>query len=124
MRRRCTDKNYKAYKYYGGRGIKVCDEWQNIQSFINWAKNFNYQGLQLDRIDNDEGYSPENCHFVEQVMNKRKQRGHKLNLSVAEEVRKLYKVSDNTITNLAQQYNVSWQTIYGIIQNRYYSPTA
>lgn len=63
---RCNDPKRKAYSHYGGRGIKVCDEWQDsIASFINWAENNGYKkGLQLDRIDNDGHYEPSNCHFI------------------------------------------------------------
>lgn len=66
MLRRCNDPKHRAYKNYGARGIKVCEEWQNnIGSFINWAENNGYvKGLQLDRIDNDGHYEPSNCRFI------------------------------------------------------------
>ena len=61
---RVTD---KAYKNYGGRGITVCDEWRNDPvAFYNWAMSNGWQkGLSLDRIDNDKGYSPDNCRWTD-----------------------------------------------------------
>jgi len=66
MKQRCCDKNHHAYRRYGGRGIAVCDEWtNNVVVFIHWAQKNGYrEGLLLDRINNDGGYSPGNCRFV------------------------------------------------------------
>ena len=60
---RCTKPNYKRYKDYGGRGITVCVDWFVIENFIKWAEatHPNIDNYTLDRIDNDKGYSPENC---------------------------------------------------------------
>jgi len=66
---RCYNKNDKAYKNYGGRGITVCDEWRtNFLAFESWALKNGYQkGLTLDRIDNEKGYSPDNCRFADRI---------------------------------------------------------
>lgn len=66
MKTRCYNPKTWNFKNYGGRGIRVCDEWLNdFKSFHNWAIKNNYtQGLQLDRINNDGDYSPDNCRFV------------------------------------------------------------
>ena len=78
MKQRCNDKNHHAYHNYGGRGIKVCERWQN--SFENFWKDMgaSYQpGLDLDRIDNNQGYSPQNCRWTTRrinCMNRRKSR--------------------------------------------------
>lgn len=67
MRNRCFNINNKRYKDYGGRGISVCEEWLDIRNFVDWAEKThpNIDGLSLDRIDNDKGYSPDNCRWTD-----------------------------------------------------------
>lgn len=84
MRDRCFNPNCKAFKDYGGRGIKVCDEWvNNPDSFVEWALSHGYeQGLAIDRIDNDGNYEPENCRWVtaaENNQNRRSSRFYTIN---------------------------------------------
>lgn len=71
MRQRCYNPNFKpAFHRYGGRGIKVCLEWQKYESFREWALTNGWKkGLQLDRIDVDGDYSPSNCRWVTKAFN-------------------------------------------------------
>jgi hypothetical protein len=70
MVQRCTDKENKSYKYYGAKGITVCEEWKNNYFvFYEWALANGYtKGLSLDRIDNRKGYSPDNCRWATNKM--------------------------------------------------------
>jgi hypothetical protein len=63
---RCYCKSSKHYNRYGGRGIGVCDEWRgSFSTFKKWCTEHGYKhGLQIDRIDNDGNYAPDNCRFV------------------------------------------------------------
>lgn len=79
MKRRCSNKNATGYENYGARGIFVCEEWADKKSgalsFINWANENGYNDkLTLERKNNNENYSPENCKWIthkEQQNNKR-----------------------------------------------------
>jgi len=74
MIRRCYVQADARYSAYGGRGITVCDRWHDLQSFIEDMEGSFYEGASLDRIDNNAGYSPENCRWVPmpaQASNKR-----------------------------------------------------
>ena len=78
MKNRCNCPTNKQYKDYGGRGIRVCEEWEHdFAAFRDWALNNGYsEDLQIDRIDNDEGYSPTNCRFVTPAENMRNRRNN------------------------------------------------
>lgn len=106
MRERCNSKNNKAWKNYGGRGIKVCEEWNSYQAFKEWAfsngydENAKHRECTIDRIDNDGDYCPENCRWVPhrvQVNNSRKNR----------------RITVNGITHTIGE----WSTITGIKAN-------
>lgn len=107
MINRCRNENCSVYKYYGGRGIAVCDEWKtNYLAFYEWAIANGYNDdknesgkriLTIDRIDNDKGYSPDNCRWItfkEQQRNRRNNRyvdykGEKVPLSVVSEAEQI-----------------------------------
>lgn len=68
MLRRCNDASRKGFERYGGRGIKVCPEWDckdGFDAFYKWSmKNGYADNLSIDRMDNDKGYSPDNCRWT------------------------------------------------------------
>lgn len=74
MIERCYNKKDIAYKNYGGRGIKVCKDWRGLPEgmikFVEWGYGVGYtKGLEIDRIENNKGYSSNNCRFVTDKVN-------------------------------------------------------
>lgn len=79
MKQRCYNKKSPKYKYYGGRGITICEEWKNdFEKFYNWSVNNGYkENLTIDRINVNGDYEPNNCRWVTQKtqsVNKRNNR--------------------------------------------------
>lgn len=87
LKKRCYSPNDKGYKYYGARGITVCDEWRNsFKAFYDWAISHGWeQGLDIDREDNDGNYTPDNCRFVTRPVGNRNTRRNRYYSAFGEE---------------------------------------
>lgn len=105
MIQRCHNKNNNGYSNYGGRGISVCEEWRtDFQSFYDWAMLCGYKkGVSLDRIDNNKGYSPDNCRWVTQYTQSRNKRN---NLMVT------YLGKEMTLQDVADKTHIPRSTLY------------
>lgn len=104
MKQRCYYEGHIKYNYYGGRGIGICKEWlDNPSSFYEWSYRNGYKkGLSIERINNDEGYNPENCKFItlsEQQNNKRSSIKIIINneTKILSEWCKIYNISRSTV---------------------------
>ena len=76
---RCTNPKHRAWKNYGGRGITVCPAWmETFEQFWEDMGPTYKPGLELDRKDNDKGYSPENCRWVTRRVNSQNKRGARI----------------------------------------------
>lgn len=79
IRKRCNNKKAANYHLYGGRGIKVCDEWNdNFNTFYNWCLNHGYkEDLIIDRINNNGDYEPDNCRWVDAITQSNNKRNNR-----------------------------------------------
>lgn len=104
MRARCYNINNKDYNSYGGRGIKICDEWKNdFLSFYNWSMNNGYQDdLTIDRIDVNGNYEPKNCRWATRLV----QNNNKRNLHYI-----TYKGVTKTLSEWCTYFNLNYNTI-------------
>ena len=116
---RCYNKKHVSYMFYGARGIGVCSEWRaSFISFHNWLISKNYrQGLQIDRIDNSEGYSPENCRLVTARENNRNRRSSKITIDSAKDIYIRANSGKETDSSIAKDYGVV-RTVVNRIKNR------
>ena len=113
---RCRNPHNNSYKNYGARGVTVCEEWackDGVYAFLKWAKTSGWKpGLTIDRIDNEKGYSPDNCKWStmqEQQNNKRntpkyEYRGFSLTIA---EIARLENINDNSIRYYMKTKNMS-----------------
>jgi hypothetical protein len=115
MLRRCYSPNHRSYPRYGGRGIAVCSEWRSsFDAFFKWARSHGHgRGLQLDRVDNDGPYSPENCRWVTPAINMRNSTNARLTQQDVSRVRALI-TSGHTQSEIARLFNVSPSVISNI----------
>jgi len=113
MRARCNNPNHKAYSSYGGRGISVCARWGLFENFLA-DMGEPAKGASLDRINNNAGYSPENCRWATRAEQSRNQRTTKLTIEKARAIR----ADARTLKDIADYYGVSLTHVCAIKQNR------
>lgn len=106
MRKRCYNPKTKSYKNYGGRGIRMADEWLGDAGFINfynWAMENGYNdNLTIDRINNNDHYKPDNCRWVTKFENENNRRNH---------IFVQYNGEILNLAELARKLNVNYKTI-------------
>ena len=109
IKKRCYRKTFWAYDRYGGRGITLCKEWHDYPTFRDWCTNNGYaENLTIDRIDNDKGYSPDNCRWVD----RKTQANNKSNVRLI-----TYKGKTKTVAEWAEILGLNYTTLYGRIFN-------
>lgn len=120
MKHRCYNETNTRYNRYGNRGIKVCGEWlSDFEVFMTWSILNGYkEGLQLDRIDNNGDYKPENCRFVPSSENSRNRSDTKLNWKTVESIRSDYTKGETSKKQLAILHGVTTQHIHKIVNNK------
>lgn len=102
---RCNNPNTPEYPNYGGRGIRICDEWKNFQDFYNYVSklpHFGEEGYSLDRIDNNGNYAPNNVRWADI---KTQQRNKRTNLLVE------YNGAEMILKDAAKLSGISYATL-------------
>ncbi|MDP4459875.1 hypothetical protein QUD39_01190 [Staphylococcus hyicus] len=104
MKARCNNSNNPAFDRYGGRGIKICDEWnKSFDEFYKWAKISGYTNeLTIERVDNDGNYEPDNCKWANYSIQGRNKRNNALSE---------YKGKLRTRAEIAELTGLSYGTI-------------
>lgn len=77
MINRCENPHNKNYNNYGGRGIKICEEWKDIRNFSKWADETGFElgkNLSIERKDVNGNYCPENCCWIDRKLQSRNRR--------------------------------------------------
>ena len=115
MKTRCLNPNNSGYKYYGGRGIKICERWMDFRNFY-LDMGDKPKDMQLDRINNNGNYEPNNCRWVTSAENNQNQRTTKLNAIKVREIRRVYPIFSRK--HLAEKYQVTYRNIYDIVNNK------
>ena len=108
MRRRCLYANHPSFKNYGGRGITICKEWDDFACFAKWADDHGgYTGLEIDRIDNNGPYSPDNCRWVTRTGNNRNKRNNVLVTTGQKQV---------CLAEAAEEFGINYFTVHARIR--------
>ena len=111
MRSRCLNSRNKNYKNYGGRGIKICSEWDVFENFYEWSMNNGYRKeLSIDRIDNDGNYEPSNCRWA---TNKVQQNNTRITRKI------MINGTQKTISELVNETGIPRATLYARITKNY-----
>jgi len=113
MLSRCRNSNEPNYKNYGGRGITVCDYWNKFENFYSDMGELPFYEAQLDRIDNEKGYSKENCKWSSAKQNSRNRRttkNHKTHLGVTVQVELQEQIgwSKDQFRWFKERYGIGW----------------
>lgn len=109
MKERCLNPNADNYRYYGARGVKVCDEWMSFEGFYEWVKTSGYRDdLTIDRINVFDNYCPGNCRWATmREQNNNTTRNH--TITIGKETR--------TIQGWADEMGINRSTILSRLQN-------
>ncbi len=119
MKQRCQNKKVDSYKYYGGRGITICNEWLNsFSAFLSDMGERPSKKHELDRKDSNGNYEPNNCRWATKEENNKNRRSTKLSWKDIYEIRMLYSTGSFGLIELGKIYGVYNTAISKIVNNK------
>ncbi len=119
LKQRCLNPNDPDYKYYGGRGITVCDRWlYSFKTFYADMGNKPFPKAQIDRKDTNGDYSPGNCRWVTEAVNAQNRRSTILNWFTVRSIRRLHSLNKYSLRELSLIYKVKKNLISLVTNNR------
>lgn len=119
MIERCGNPANAAFKYYGGRGVTVCEEWLRFDAFVRDMGN-RPEGMTLDRIDPNGDYEPVNCRWAGVLTQQRNRRGVKNTLERAALIRQQVG-SGRTQTDVAREHGIHTSVVSRIVRGEIWS---
>lgn len=118
IRKRCLNPRSKNFHQYGGRGVKLAEEWMDFHKFKEWALSAGWKkGLQIDRIDCNGDYTPINCRFVDSRTNNRNRRNNKLDVTKVAEIRRML-AEGKKGPEIARMFGIHHSLVYRIKLNQ------
>lgn len=120
MKYRCEREENKDYKYYGGKGIRVCNEWKMFENFVAWAMRAGYDdSLTIDRLDSSKDYEPENCVWHTRGANSRRAT-EKFTIAESVEMRDLYASGWFTYEEIGERYGCTGMCVWSAVNRKTY----
>ena len=103
MKQRCKNQNHISYKYYGAKGVRVCKEWEDFNTFKEWALANGYNDtMTIDRKNSDGDYAPNNCRWADKV---EQSNNRSCNLEV------FYKGKRHTAAEIAKKIGLDYSAV-------------
>ena len=118
MKSRCQNSNHIQWKRYGGRGIRVCEAWQDFVAFRDWALEAGYEaGLYLDRRDNNLGYSSSNCRWVTPKVSGFNRRTTRITAQISDRIKQM-RTAGYFIKEIAAEVGLGKTTVLNCLNGR------
>jgi len=115
IKQRCLDIKHEHYENYGGRGITICDEWLDFETFYKQMGARPSKGYSINRINNDEGYYPGNCEWTTQDIQMHNTRTNVFTEELVKQAREMYS-NNYTTSEIAKALDTTYASTYAVVK--------